>query len=145
MNWGNKLLVTFLVFGAGMGYLVFRAMSTNFELVEKDYYKKELRYQQVIDGTARANSLSSAVTIQQSGNDILLQMPEEMKTAEVKGTAWFYCAYNSKNDRKFDVQLNNEAVQRIQGKRIAAGTYTVKIDWTANGQSYYAEKKVTIL
>ena len=41
MNWGNKLLVTFVVFGAGMIFLVYRAVKTNYELVEKDYYKND--------------------------------------------------------------------------------------------------------
>ena len=56
MNWGNKLLITFLVFGAGISFLVYRSMHTNFELVEKDYYKSELRYQEIIDGTNHVQS-----------------------------------------------------------------------------------------
>ena len=56
MNWGNKLLIL-LLFLERMFYLVYRSVNTNFELVEKDYYKSEFRYQQVIDGTNRANSL----------------------------------------------------------------------------------------
>lgn len=63
MNWGNKLLVTFIVFGAGMGVLVYKSMNTTYELVEKDYYKKELRYQEVIDGSNRANALSAAASL----------------------------------------------------------------------------------
>ena len=145
MNWGNRLLVTFIVFGSGMSYLVYRAVSTDFELVEKDYYKKELRYQQVIDGTDRANTLSSPVVLQQTDREILLQMPKEMVGLDVKGTAWFYCAYNSKNDIKFNMNLDDEAVQKFDNRRIAPGTYSVKIDWTANGQSYYTEKQLTVL
>ena len=41
MSWGNKLLVAFIVFAAGMFYLVYRSVNTNYELVEKDYYKSE--------------------------------------------------------------------------------------------------------
>ena len=78
MNWGNKLLLTFLVFAAGMGFLVYRSVTTNFELVEKDYYKEELRFQQQIDGTREANNLSSAVTLLQNETGIHLQLPAEM-------------------------------------------------------------------
>ena len=42
MNWGNRLVIVFLVFGAGMGFLVYRSIKTNYELVETDYYKHEL-------------------------------------------------------------------------------------------------------
>jgi len=72
MNWGNKLFVTFLVFGTGMGYLVYRSVKTNFDLVEKDYYKSELRYQDVIDGTNRVNQLSSSVNLEQTTDGVLL-------------------------------------------------------------------------
>lgn len=65
MNWGNRLVIVFLVFGAGMGYLVYRSMNTDFELVESDYYKQELRYQNVIDEHNSANALSASVNIEQ--------------------------------------------------------------------------------
>ena len=47
MNWGNKLLVAFIVFGLGMGYLAYRSMNTNFELVENDYYKQDGRWNRI--------------------------------------------------------------------------------------------------
>lgn len=145
MNWGNKLLLTFVVFGTGMGYLVYRAVGTEFELVEKDYYKKELRYQQVIDGTGRANALSETIQLQQTGKEIRLQMPGEMAGTEVKGTAWFYCAYDSKKDRKFSLEINNEGLQLFDNDKIAPGSYVVKIDWVAGGNAYYSEKSLTVL
>ena len=94
MNWGNKILLTFIVFGAGMFYLAYRSMNTNFELVEKDYYKSELRYQEVIDGSNRANALSTHVNLQQSDNGIILQMPEEVKSKVISGDVLFYCSYD---------------------------------------------------
>ena len=75
MNWGNKLLITFIIFGAGIFYLVYRSMHTNFELVEKDYYKSELHYQQVIDGSNRAGELNSPVKFEQREKYIFLQLP----------------------------------------------------------------------
>ena len=144
MNWGNKLLLTFIVFGTGMSYLVYRAVSTDFQLVEKDYYKKELRYQQLIDDAGRANNLSTAVKLEQKDQEIILQMPDEMKGAPVEGTAWFYCAYDAKKDRKFPLSLDQQAMQQFDRKQIAAGSYTVKINWVANTVSYYTEKRLTI-
>jgi hypothetical protein len=63
MNWGNKLILAFVVFAAGMAFMVYQAVNTDFELVEKDYYKQELRYQQVIDGKAEAAKLSAAIEL----------------------------------------------------------------------------------
>ena len=96
MNWGNKLLLTFIVFGAGMMYLVYRSVNTNYELVEKDYYKSELRYQQIIDGSNRANQLQSSVKIEQTSAGIILELPQEMKEKNISGDILFYCAYDQK-------------------------------------------------
>ncbi|OYZ47929.1 MAG: hypothetical protein B7Y19_07425, partial [Sphingobacteriales bacterium 24-40-4] len=59
MNWGNKLVVVFVAFALFMGYMVYRALSTKYDLVSKDYYKDELRYQERIDGVKNAVALDS--------------------------------------------------------------------------------------
>lgn len=145
MNWGNKLLLTFIVFGAGMTYLVYRSVSTNFELVEKDYYKSELRYQQVIDGTNRVNQLSSDVTIRQTDAGISLKLPDEMKEKNISGEILFYCAYDQNKDRKFSLQPGPDGVQLFHLKTILPGNYTVKITWNNEGKNYFSEKSLTVL
>lgn len=145
MNWGNKLLFTFIVFAAGMFYLVYRSMHTTYELVEKDYYKTELRYQQVIDGTNHANELSTAVTLDQKSGMINLALPAEMKNKNISGNIWFYCAYDEKRDKKYKLQLNADAMQTFEPSAIMPGNYTVKITWNNEDKTYFAEKKLTVL
>ena len=145
MNWGNKLLLTFLVFAAGMGFLVYRSVTTNFELVEKDYYKEELRFQQQIVGTREANNLSSAVTLLQNETGIHLQLPAEMKAKTVTGEVWFYCAYNEKKDKKYVLQTDQEAFQSFTLREVEPGNYTVKINWKDGSKNYYSEKQLTVL
>ncbi len=145
MNWGNKLLLVIIVFVSGMSYLVYRSTQTNYELVENDYYKQELRYQEVIDGGNAANALSSSIQLQQTGEGIHLSLPEEMKNKSVTGNVWFYCAYNSAKDKKFSLQTNAEGIQSFPLRSVGAGNYTVRISWKENGKNYYAEQKMEIL
>jgi hypothetical protein len=145
MNWGNKLLLTFIVFGAGMFYLAYRSMTTNFELVEKDYYKSELRYQEVIDGSNRANALTTTVNLQQTDNNIILQMPEELKSKVISGDVLFYCSYDSKKDRKFQLKISTDGTQLFPSGSITPGNYVVKINWISDKQNYYTEKRLTVL
>ena len=144
MNWGNRLLITFIIFGAGILYLVYRSMNTNFELVEKDYYKSELHYQQVIDGSNRADALHSSVKLEQRENYILLQLPEEMKNKEITGDVLFYCSYDEKKDKKFILKVDNEGTQVFQKGAITPGNYTVKINWSIDSNNYYTEKTLTV-
>jgi len=145
MNWGNKLLLTFVVFACGIFYLVYRAMHVETELVSKEYYKDELKYQQVIDGTNSANGLSAKVLITQKQDSISVQMPAEMKKVKVSGSIWFYCAADAKKDQHVAIELNSEAVQLIDKKLFRPGNYTVKFDWDNNDKHYHSEEPMTIL
>lgn len=144
MNWGHKLTIAIGVFICLMGFMVYQAMQTDFQLVEKGYYKSELKYQQVIDGTSRANALSSKVRIVKSGSRIIVQLPEEMKNSNVQGSLWFYCAYDEKMDRKFVLQPNKDAIQELDAGLFDAGNYTVKIEWISNNEHYYSEEKLRL-
>jgi len=144
MNWGNKLLITFVVFGSGMFYLVYRSVTTNFELVDKEYYKNELRYQEVIDGVKRANALSDVVKLTSTDKGLELQLPAEMNDQKISGTVHFYCAYDAVKDKKFDLNTDATGWQVLNAKQIASGKYTVKINWKAGGEDYYTEKPIII-
>lgn len=143
MNWGNRLILVFIVFGAGMGYLVYRSMNTNYELVESDYYKQELRYQNVIDEHQSANALSAPVSIEKKDGGLLLQFPEEMKNQPLTGELYFYCAYDSKKDKRLTLQTDSNGQQTIPGGTILPGSYTVKIKWKNGEKSYYSEQTLT--
>lgn len=140
MNWGNRLILVFLVFGAGMGYLVYRSMNTNYELVESDYYKQELRYQNVIDEHQSANALSAPVSIEKKDGELLLQFPEEMKNKSLSGELYFYCAYDSKKDKRLTLQTDSNGQQTIPAGTLLPGSYTVKIKWKNGEKSYYTEQ-----
>jgi len=144
MNWGYKLMITFVVFASMMGYLVYKCYGTNFELVEAEYYKSELKYQEVIDGTNNANSLAAAPVLRQVGNDVTLQMPAETKTGALSGSVLFYCPSNSKNDRRFELKPDKSAVQSFN-RTVLPGRYVVKIEWIGNGKKYYSEQNLTVL
>jgi nitrogen fixation protein FixH len=143
MSWGYKLMITFIVFAVMMGYMVYRCFGTNFELVENEYYKSELKYQQVIDGAASANSLSAAPTLKQDGNNVILQLPDEMKNSSVSGSVLFYCAYDSRKDKTMSLQVNKNGEQSFN-HLITPGTYKVKIDWNKEGKNYFSEKQIKV-
>lgn len=128
-----------------MCYLVYRSMSTHFDLVESDYYKQELRYQDVIDEHRQANALSSPVTLEQKEGVLQLQLPDEMKNKTITGEVYFYCAYDSKKDKKIALKPDTGGMQSFSAGAVAPGNYTVKIKWSAGEKSYYSEKIFSVL
>jgi hypothetical protein len=145
MNWGQKLIMVFVVFASGMIYLAYRCMHVSTELVSKEYYKDELRYQDVIDATRTANALSERVKLIQHDGAITIQLPAEMKNQKVAGTIWFYCASDATLDRHIRVDINSQTCQQINKTLLSPGFYTVKFDWTSNNKHYYTEQSLTIL
>ena len=145
MNWGQKLILVFVVFASGMIYLAYRCTRINTDLVSREYYKDELRYEDVIDGMRSANALSSKTRIVQQNETIIVQLPKEMKNKKVIGNIWFYCAADAKKDRHLPIAMDAEAFQQIDKKIFLPGRYTVKLDWMTKNNHYYSEQPFTIL
>lgn len=144
MNWGNKLLLVFAVFGGGMSYMVYRCMQTPVDLVSKDYYKEELAYQQVIDGTRRANALSSQPHLTATAAGWRLQLPAEMKQKTLTGLIRFYCPADAGRDRDIPLLPDIEGSQTIPQDVLSSGQYTVSISWNAGGADYFSQLPLTI-
>ena len=144
LNWGHKLTIGFVAFASMIVYLVVQSMNTRYDLVSKEYYKEELQYQQVIDGTSRANQLSSHTTITQTNDKLLVQLPNEMQQKTITGSILFYSIDNSQKDRKIPLQVDVNGAQTIDSRSFMAGRYTAKIGWESSGVQYYSEVPVTI-
>jgi hypothetical protein len=87
-------------------------MQQNFELVSKDYYNDELRYQDKIDGVNNANKLSG-VQIAQTPEDVSIQLPKELNGLATTGQVWFYCPINASNDRRIPLEADEMALLKL--------------------------------
>ena len=143
-NWGHKLTLGFIAFAGMIIYMVVQSMNTRYELVSNEYYKDELQYQQVIDGTSRANQLSSKASVTQQNDELVIQLPPEMQQKTITGSLWFYNATDSKKDKKMALQVNDHAAQAIDSRQFLPGNYTANISWASNNETYYSEVPVTI-
>ncbi|GAO45172.1 FixH family protein [Flavihumibacter petaseus] len=136
MHWGNKVMLGFVAFAAMIGYLVFQSFRTRFDLVEPDYYRNELRYQEVIDGSRRAAAIADSVQLSAEGKQVVLQLPAGKP---VSGEIWFYCAQDARLDKKFPLNPDSEGRQVFSG--IPAGIrFTAKLRWQQEEETYVVEK-----
>lgn len=143
MSWGNKLVVVFILFATLIFTMVYKAMHTKYELVSKDYYKDELRYQEKIDGVINSNKLSM-ISILENDQQLIIDFPKEMKEQMNEGELWFYCSSDETKDRKIRLQADDSGRQVIQKNRMAKGNFQLKIYWKSGGKNYYHEQKLTI-
>jgi hypothetical protein len=141
LSWGYKIMAAYLLFVAGMLYLVVKASNNSNDLVRADYYQAELKYQDVIDEKNRAAALSAPVNIELKDGQISVYFPGEMQGKTISGELYLYCPSDAKRDlrRSFSVD-NNVYRQPIPGN--AKGMYDVQLSWEAGGATYFHEQKL---
>ncbi len=143
MSWGNKLVFVFVAFAGLMGTLVYKAMNTKYELVSKDYYKDELRYQDKLDGIKQANKISE-VQIKQEKKNIVITFPSELEGLPIEGEAWFYCKTNADKDKRLPLLLHHTSKYIVPADSLSRENYTVKITWKSGSTGYYSEKTINL-
>lgn len=142
MNWGYKIITGYIIFVGGIMYLVYRSASQNQDLVTPDYYEQELKYQDRIDESRRADALSAAVKYELTGEGIRVQLPPEMKGKKIAAELWLYCIADKSKDIK--QQLVTEDATFYLPSRYNSGLHQLKVTWTADKLAYYSEHKIVL-
>ncbi|GEP92838.1 FixH family protein [Chitinophaga terrae (ex Kim and Jung 2007)] len=144
MNWGYKIIIVFVLFAAGMLTLVAKSLRTRIDMVTPDYYKEELRYQQVIDGKRNASGLSAPLGISQSDAAIVLTFPAEMRNPGVNGELKFYRPSDAGKDINVPLKIAAAGEQQLDKQLFTKGLYKVIVQWTMNDRPFYMEEMITV-
>jgi hypothetical protein len=142
LNWGHKIAFVYLAFIGGIAFLVIKASGEKFDLVTKDYYGEELKYQQVIDESANTAKLSAPVLLNKYDGSLSILFPEEMKGK--KKQIDFYLYYAADASKDFRRSLNSDQQEITQSlPRNISGNYDLKLSWSTDSLKYYYEQKVS--
>ena len=143
MNWGYKILLVYVVFVAGIMFLVFKSSSQKMDLVTTDYYAKELKYQQKIDAMNSVSQLSDTVKYKMNDGKLAIVFPKDFAGKKLTGSVVLYCPSDEDKDVKQDFSIEDTPVFLT----IPAGNkkeYDLQLTWQANGTNYYFEKRLLI-
>ena len=144
MNWGRSLILVFILFAAFMGYLVYRASGTHFDLVSKEYYKDELRYQDKIDGFRNAAAMEAVQLRVDSTGILQIRFPEQMKGKPVQGSLWLYCKTDAGKDLHIPLAEDTTGMRVINVSGKASGKYQAKLHWEVLRVPYEFEQEIII-
>lgn len=140
-NWGYKIAAIYLVFVAGILFLVVKSSRQQMDLVTTDYYAEEIKYQEKIDQTNRAKKLSEPVRISLKEDGLQIFFPKDFQGKTISGTALLYYPADEKKDIETRIQTNqNQLYVTIPDKR--SGMHMLKLNWEVDGVSYYHEEPV---
>lgn len=140
MNWGYKIMFAYLVFVAGILFLVFKASQVRFDLVEKDYYAAELQYQDRIDAASRTAGLSQPPVVALQNRKLQIQFPPEMAANQLEGELHLYFPADAHKDLRQPFQLNGQQGIEMEIPQANRGLHKLKLYWKAVGQSYFFEE-----
>lgn len=144
MNWGRAIILVFVLFASGIGYLVYRATQTEFDLVEDDYYEQELNYQQHIDQRNKAIKMGVELSISINENTLRLGLTN-IHQAITSWNVLFYDPTNRANDRNFKLASSDSAqwfipLEKLNQSAVQKKSYTIKLDWVMDGDTFRTEK-----
>jgi len=144
--WPYAIITVFLLFGSYIGYMVSQTMRTNVDLVSPNYYQQELAYQQRMDSQARTAALPSAVTIeyQTAEQQLRLQLPATLRGQQLEGQIHFFRPSDLQLDFALPLQPDSDLSQRISTQKMDSGFWRVRVDFAADGQSYFVEQDLTL-
>ena len=144
MSWSYKIAILYSGFAGLILTLVIISSNNKEELVSKDYYAKELAYQDHINAVMNEKVLSASLSYQVEEKSIRLILPSEMKNTSVTGQINFYCPSSSAKDKKLSMKFNEEGIQIIEKNELQKGIYKMELTWNANGKTFYKEAVINI-
>lgn len=138
ITWGHGIIIALGSFMAFILFLIliFPLGKQNADLISHNYYDEELVYQDVIDSKNRGTALTEKPIYQQNKNGIMITFPKERMVDSKMVDFVMFRTDDSTLDLKKTEQLDTHNNLNIPAKVLVPGSYTLKLKWTENKQSY---------
>ena len=138
MNWGHKIVIGFVSFVIFMIAMVSISMSTDFYLVEENYYEEELAYQDKIDSRSNGNQWVKQVSITDSTDYIIIRF--EGASLVKEGSIQFF----RPSDATLDFTIPLVENFKLPKKEFKKGKWIIKLEWGFDNKKYVKEETLII-
>ena len=142
LSWSYRITFLYLGFVGIIVTLVTISSRNKEELVAKDYYAQELRYQDKINAINNEKSLPKSIEHEVDGSGVTLLFPAETGK-ELVGEINFYCPSDSKKDALFKMIVDAEGNQVISKDKLQRGVYKLRLTWSLSGKNYFREDVIS--
>jgi hypothetical protein len=144
MNWGLRITFLYVGFVVMILALVGLTMRQKVDLVSKDYYEQELRYQDKIDKINRTRELAEQLTWGVKSDAITLLFPSTLVDKHISGTIFFFNPSDASKDKNVVIQINSKGEQTIPTEILHKGHYKMQINWASGKEEFYNEGVIQI-
>ena len=143
-NWAFAVPAFYITFVLALvGVLIFSTFN-KVELVDKNYYDKEIVYEKQIDKIRRTNALTEKLTVSSVSGFVMVQFPKFMDKNKLTGKILFFKPSESRQDFFTTINPDNENKMIFGTDKISKGLWRIKIDWASGDSTYYNEEVVLL-
>ena len=144
MNWGYKILIVIILFIIGMGTMVSIAMRQKNEMIDEQYYVKELKHQGQIDAENNLNRIAEKLAIKDSLGSLIIKIPAAALPNVTEGTVVFLRPSDKRMDLNLPLQTDASGYQFFNKSKFVKGQYKVRISWKSEQKAYYYEQPLFV-
>jgi len=139
-NWGTGILIFIILFFIAIFSFVYYTTTHDVNLVERDYYPKELDYDTQQEKMSNTADLDEKIVFSKSKEIIKVHFPDFTKNDTLSGTIQLYRPSDFKKDITYPISVDTSSSQIVPTGNLLAGKYIIKVDWSFNGVDYYQEE-----
>jgi hypothetical protein len=143
MNWGTKIAIFYVSFMIVMISLVLMSTQNRFSLVTDAYYEEAIDYESHIIKARNSRELKEPMTIDFVGeaNKINLQFPE---LGKIEGDIHLYRPSSHFMDQHVPIEPDSAGFQTVSTEGLKSGLWRIKVNWEAEGKTYFNEESMFI-
>jgi nitrogen fixation protein FixH len=144
LNWGTSIAIFYSLFVVVMIIMVVRASQNSVQLVQDNYYDKDLNYEAFRKSRENTANLKEQIEIShQAGTaHVTIGFPKDI--SGINGSITMYRPSNRFQDKKYTIKLNEENSMMIPLEGLSKGLWKILIDWKADNKSFYQEEDLIL-
>ena len=144
MNWGIRIIIAYAAGVCFILYFVVRSMMLNTDMVEENYYDKELAYNTHIQGVDNAKNMANPIVVSNLSSQIEISIDSVVTAGLNNGEIHFYNPASEKSDKKFKLSASTSGKYIFNKSAFNKGKYYVKISFNFHQKPYYTEQVIFI-
>lgn len=140
MNWGKSIILCFILFASFIGTMAYKMATAKVDLVNKDYYKNEINYQDQINKRKNSSNFNADNIMTYSSDNQTLSI--DFPTKVNKGVVTFFRPSDKRLD--FSVSVQKEPIFNYSTEKLEKGKWKVQATWTDGTREYYLEDEFVV-
>ncbi|MGE5353213.1 MAG: FixH family protein [Acidobacteriota bacterium] len=142
-HWGIGISLLYGLFVVGIFIIVLFYMGQDVDLVTKEYYNDEIKYQDKIEKLKRTRALKDEVKFTPADEKVRISFPGTIKE-NISGEILFFRPSDKKYDFRLMLKPGPDLVQSVDFHGRRKGLWKIEMNWKAGSAEYLNEEIINV-